>query len=112
MRSVTVYGFGSAFGTADAAQDVDLLIVHNGTDQASCLMAIQCKRHVAASVARAHITMLSDVEEAHFHFVKTARAVCLGTIREGHITGDLVTLSSAFPESCERIPNAIETSSH
>ena len=108
-RSVTIYGFGSAFGDPDAANDVDLLIVHHGTDQASCMMAIQCKRRLAASVARAHITMLSDVEEAHFQFIKTARAVCLGTIREGRIDGDLAALNAALPQLYERNPPSIET---
>lgn len=96
--SVTVYGFGSAFGDTGAANDVDLLIVHHGTEPASCQFAIGCKRQLAGSVARAHITMLSDGEEAQLQFIKTARAVGLGTVREDHFDGDLTTLVASLPK--------------
>lgn len=101
-RSVTVYGFGSTFGDTKAPNDVDLLIVHEGIHPASCQLAIVCKRLLAESVARAHITMLSKDEEMHFQFIKTARAVFLGTIRESHIDGDLAALRPAPPQSCDR----------
>lgn len=94
-RSVTVFGFGSAFSDTDAANDVDLLIVHYGTDSASCRFAIQCKQQLSDYVARADITMLSDTEEAHFQFINTAHAVCLGMIREGHICIDVAALGTA-----------------
>lgn len=97
-RSVTVYGFGSAFGDTKTAIDVDLLIVHHVTDSSSCQLAIACKRRLAESFATAHITMLSNVEEAHFQFIKTARAVSLGTIREARFDGDLAALKPAFSQ--------------
>jgi hypothetical protein len=102
--SVIVYGFGSAFNDMKAPNDVDLLIVHHGTNPASCELAITCKRRLAESVAHAHITMLSNAEEAHFQFIKTARAVCLGTIREDHFDGDLVTLKSALSVTTIPVP--------
>lgn len=95
--SVTVYGFGSAFDDAKAARDVDLLVVHKGTDLASCQLAIACKRQLAESIERAHITMLSEAEEAHFDFIKTAQAVRLGTISEDHFEGDLTALDASLP---------------
>jgi len=97
-RSVIVYGFGSAFRDKKAALDVDLLVVHQGTDPAACQLAIACKRRLAESVVRAHITMLSGAEEAHFEFIKTARAVCLGTIREYYFEGDLAALNILLPK--------------
>ncbi|WP_422001701.1 hypothetical protein [Roseovarius mucosus] len=98
---VTVYGFGSAFVAHDEneriAQDVDLLIVHPGTHADSCQFAIACKRRLAACVTGAHITMLSDGEEQHCQFIRTTRAVRLGSIRADHIADDLRTLSAAMP---------------
>lgn len=98
---VTVYGFGSAFVAHDETktirQDIDLLIVHPGTDAESCQFAITCKRKIAASIAGANITMLSDGEEQHCQFIRTARAMCLGSIRANHIADDLRTLSAAMP---------------
>lgn len=98
---VTVYGFGSAFVAHDEsktiASDVDLLIVHPGTHAKSCKFAIACKRRLAACVAGAHITMLSDGEEQHCQFIRTTRAVRLGTIRADHFVADLRTLSVAIP---------------
>lgn len=95
-RSVTIYGFGSAFDNKKAAYDIDLLVVHQGTDLASCQLAIACKRRLAQSIERAHITMLSNAEEVHFEFIRTAQAVCLGTIREDHFEGDLMVLDASL----------------
>jgi len=95
-RSVTVYGFGSAFVDAKAARDVDLLIVHQRTDLASCQLAIACKRRLAESIERAHITMLSEAEEAHFGFLKTARAEGLGAIREAYFDVALTALDAVL----------------
>ena len=96
-----IYGFGSAFvahdGNETIAQDVDLLIVHPSTHDASCQFAILCKRRLAACVAGAHITMLSAGEEQHYQFIRTARAVRLGAIRADHITDDLRTICTAVP---------------
>lgn len=100
-HEVTVYGFGSAFvtngATKKAAQDVDLLIVHSGTDVETCRFAIACKRRLAASITGAHITMLSDGEEKHCQFIRTARAERLGSIRADHISDDLRTIGAAIP---------------
>jgi hypothetical protein len=96
-RSVTIYGFGSAFNDKKAAYDVDLLVLHEGTDLESCQLAIACKRRLAGSIERAHITMLSGTEEAHFEFIKMARAVCLGTVRENHFNSDLAVLYLSLP---------------
>lgn len=95
-RSVTVYGFGSAFRNTKTANDVDLLIVHHDSDLASCQLAITCKRQLSESVAHAHITMLSSDEEAHFQFIKRARAIYLGTIRQEHFDSDLAALMCSF----------------
>ncbi len=96
-----IYGFGSAFvahdGNETIAQDVDLLIVHPSTHDASCQFAILCKRRLAACVAGAHITMLSAGEEQHYQFIRTARAVRLGAIRADHIADDLRTICTAVP---------------
>lgn len=97
-RSVTVYGFGSAFGETAAANDLDLLIVHQGADCASCQLAIECKQRLSDRFARAHVTMLSDSEEKHFQFVKTAHAVYLGIVREDYIDSDVVALGAAYPQ--------------
>jgi len=42
--------------------------------------------------------MLAECEEAHLQFIKTARAVCLGTIREENFDTDLVALGAALPQ--------------
>ena len=95
-RSVTIYGFGSAFDNKKTAYDIDLLVVHQGTDLASCQLAIACKRRLAESIERAHITMLSEAEEAHFGFLKTARAEGLGAIREDYFDVDLTALDAVL----------------
>ncbi|QIE57558.1 hypothetical protein G5B40_20165 [Pikeienuella piscinae] len=99
-RSVAVYGFGSAFakiGTPKiVANDVDLLILHQGVNLDSCRFAIACKRYLQDSVTYAHITMLSNTEEKHCQFIKTAQAVRLGTIHEACIGGDLKLLQRAL----------------
>lgn len=82
MHSVTVYGFGSYFTDGATANDVDLLIIYPGTDATSCELAIQCKHRLTEHIACAHVTMLSVSEEAHFQFIKRARAVCLGAMRK------------------------------
>lgn len=97
-QSVIVYGYGSSFGETFMANDVDLLIVHQGTDTESCQFAIDCKRRLAESVTHAHITMLSDSEEKHCRFIKAARAVCLGRIREDGFDGDLAALNASLPK--------------
>ncbi|MFB2596129.1 hypothetical protein ACEYYB_14965 [Paracoccus sp. p4-l81] len=95
-HSVTIYGFGSAFDNKKAAYDIDLLVVHQGTDLASCQLAIECKRRLTESIERAHITMLSEAEEAHFGFIKTARALRLGAIREDCFDVDLTALDAVL----------------
>ena len=97
-----IYGFGSAFvahdGNETIAQDVDLLIVHPSTHDASCQFAILCKRRLAACVAGAHITMLSAGEEQHYQFYSNGRVRCvLGAIRADHIADDLRTICTAVP---------------
>ncbi|MDH6234923.1 2-phosphoglycerate kinase [Mesorhizobium soli] len=91
-RSVTVYGFGSAFADVAAANDVDLLIIHPETNAASCELAIRCKHHLAEHIARVHVTMLSASEEAHFQFIKRARALGLGIVRNSHLQKDFEAL--------------------
>ena len=97
MRSVTVYGFGSAFHDRTTANDVDLLIVHPSTDPASCQFAITCKQRLAGLIACVHITMLSNSEEKHCQFIKTARAVYLGSIHENCLDHDVVALVAKIP---------------
>lgn len=105
-RSVTVYGFGSAFAETGTARplpnDLDLLIVHPGTDTASCQFAIFCKRRLVGSVDRLHITMLSEGEEQHCQFARTAQAVRIGTICEGQSERDLKALCAAISALANR----------
>lgn len=98
-RHITVYGFGSAFAKMGAAtkraHDIDLLIVHPGTDAESCQFAIACKRYLQDSITYADITMLSNAEEQYCQFIKTAQAVYLGTIHKENIGDDLELLQKA-----------------
>lgn len=89
---VTVYGFGSAFADIAEPNDIDLLIVHPDTDPVSCGLAIACKRRLVEHIARAHVTMLSASEAAHFQFIRTARAFCLGTVRNVQLDEDLTAV--------------------
>jgi hypothetical protein len=94
--SARIYGFGSAFSENARANDVDLLIVHERVDPASCKFAITCKRRLAAIIIRAHITMLSAREEKHCEFLKTAEALFLGTVRIDQIEHDLEAVSATL----------------
>ena len=91
-HSVTVYGFGSAFAGFATADDIDLLIIHPDNEAASRKLAIQCKHCLAEHIARADVTMLSASEEAHFQFIRRARALSLGTVRKGHMDVDFESL--------------------
>lgn len=98
-HSVAVYGFGSAFAdTTTPIKDVDLLIVHAERDSVSLEHAIECNRRLVRRIAGAHVTMLSASEEAHFQFIKTAKAIRLGQVRKGHSTEDFEALVSAIRE--------------
>jgi hypothetical protein len=105
-RSITVYGFGSAFAEPGVdkpvTNDFDLLLVHPGTDATSCQFAIACKRRLSAFVDRAHITMLSDGEEQHCGFIRTAQAVPLGSIRADSVEVDVDALIAAMPKHGKR----------
>ena len=81
-QCVLVYGFGSAFADTETVNDTDLLIVHRTVTPASCSFAIQCKNHLMEHVPRAHVTMLAEVEEARFKFIKVAQATFLGVIHD------------------------------
>lgn len=94
--NVRIYGFGSAFCENGRAIDVDLLIVHQRVDPASCSFAIACKRRLAETIIRAHITMLSEREEMHCEFLKTAEALFLGTVRIDQIEYDLEAICATL----------------
>ena len=96
--SVSIYGFGSAFVGKVAARDIDFLIVHPSTDPASCRLAIACKRGLCERVPLAHVTMLSETEEAHFKFIEAASAMSLGTVREEKLANDLDVLVKSIGE--------------
>lgn len=87
-RSVTIYGFGSAFNGADRASDVDLLIIHDGNDAGSCQLAIQCLRILTSRISNAHVTKLSSKEEAEFGFRETSSAIRLGIVRRDSLAVD------------------------
>ncbi|WP_326525552.1 hypothetical protein [Sphingomonas sp.] len=89
---VEVYGFGSAFAHGADPNDIDLLIVHPDTDPASCKLAIACKRGLVEHLSRAHVTMLSASEAAHFQFIRTARAFCLQAVRNRQMEQDLAAI--------------------
>ncbi|MCF1741460.1 hypothetical protein [Paradevosia shaoguanensis] len=87
--SASIYGFGSAFAGKGGARDIDILIVHQSSDPASCRLAIACKRRLAERLPLAHVTMLSAPEEEHLKFIETANAMSVGTLRNGHLEEDL-----------------------
>lgn len=90
---VLIYGFGSAFdGRADAASDVDLLVIHAATDAESCRFAMRCKHGLLEKIANADVTVLSEVEAREFHFIETSRASLIGSIRESHYGQDISTI--------------------
>lgn len=93
-HSLTVYGFGSAFGDCAEVNDIDLMIVHSNSSPASCQLAIQCRRRILESVARAHVTMLSESEAEHFEVIKTSQAIKLGSMRNVNFDRDFSVLLS------------------
>jgi hypothetical protein len=96
MSAVRIFGFGSFFQDKYLSKDVDLLIVHENEQRASCQFAIECKKQLQQKVANAHITMLSRGEEKYFKFVNTARAILLGSIRESRVDEDIAALCSKY----------------
>lgn len=100
---VKVYGFGSAFDANRTARDVDLLIVHDDTSISSCALAIQCKHQLKNGIRNAHVTMLSESEEANFQFVETARAFQIGLVLYGHLARDVEVLIGVIAD--RRQPN-------
>ena len=76
---VDVYGFGSFFSN-DEFEDVDLVLVHANAENASCRLAIACKKELLKRLHRAHITMLSHAEERSLNFLVRACALKVGEI--------------------------------
>jgi hypothetical protein len=90
--SIAIYGFGSAFDNVAEPGDVDLLIIHPEIDHSHCRFAISCKRLLKERIPKADVTVLSASEEGYFQFIKTARAIHFGAVRESHIEADLAVL--------------------
>lgn len=80
MQVAQVYGFGSYFETPETAKDIDLLILHESTDERSCKFALRCKAALLKSEPRADIRILSKAEEKQTGFIATAKARLVGTI--------------------------------
>lgn len=92
------YGFGSAFRRPETANDIDLLAVHFSSEKRTYDFAIRCRRLLLSKVPMAHITVLSDPEEAYFDFIKTAKGIFLGVVRENHIDDDIIKLVTSLPQ--------------
>lgn len=94
----TVYGFGSFFRAGGNFNDVDLLVVHDDNSPPSCRLAITCKQRLAASIAGAHVTMLSDNEERQLSFVRSSDAVELGRVGAQNLDADIGRIVVALLE--------------
>jgi peroxiredoxin len=82
VETSEIYGFGSFFSKEkSASHDIDLLIVHQEINTASCQFAIYCKQQLKKLIAMSDITILSNSEEKEFDFVRIANALKIGEIR-------------------------------
>lgn len=88
MHSVEVYGFGSFFSAAQAARDIDLLLIHAEITPQCCAFASQCRRALNELIDKAHITLLSKVEADQLNFVHLANAIYIGRISAASIGKD------------------------
>jgi hypothetical protein len=88
-QRVTIYGFGSYFAGATGPADIDLLIVHRTSSSASCGFAIESKNRICATIAGAHITMLSEQEEKQLKFIKSSGAKPIGILRQQSFRSDI-----------------------
>ncbi|MGX1692330.1 hypothetical protein [Brevundimonas naejangsanensis] len=79
-QTLVVYGFGSFFRGAKKPGDIDLLLIHRSTDQASCLFAVECKRHFQRHLPHVEVVMLSAIEAEQNEFISRAEAIRLATI--------------------------------
>ncbi|AXB80436.1 hypothetical protein TQ38_028165 (plasmid) [Novosphingobium sp. P6W] len=79
-RILEVFGFGSFFRGAKDAKDIDILLIHQSSDPASCRFAIECKAHFQHHLPNVDVVMLSKTEEAQKQFIAKSGALGLGTI--------------------------------
>ena len=79
-EDLLIYGFGSYFNGRADFQDIDLLIVHESTDQKSCSLAIKCKELLMTQISNAHISILSKNEAKQLSFIEKSKAVIIGTV--------------------------------
>jgi len=74
---IQVYGFGSYFYGSSSYQDIDILVVHNLTDRASCLKAISLKKSIIKKIEKAGVSILSKSAELDFDFIKKSKGILL-----------------------------------
>jgi hypothetical protein len=81
-QRLKLFGFGSFFHSEIAARDIDILIVHAQLRPDSIQLAIQCKSVIKATIAKAHVVMLSEQEQRDLKFLDRSKAVWLTTVSD------------------------------
>jgi hypothetical protein len=96
-QTAKLFGFGSYFAKGQAAaNDIDLLLVHQAVDRASIEFAILCKKVIRATIPMAHVVMLSNCEESELDFIYRSNAVYLTDIKREHACEQIATLSESL----------------
>jgi hypothetical protein len=93
MQSLRVYGFGSFFAGGDRPNDLDLLLLHQSTDAASCQFAIDCKTKIMLTLPTADVVMLSEREAEGHQFLVRSKAVALGELHAGTVDAQVQALA-------------------
>lgn len=83
--SMKIYGFGSYFSDSNLYNDIDILIIHDLCDYASCMQAIECKKAILKEIDKSNVSIVSKSEELDFDFISRSGAVLLGETDENSI---------------------------
>lgn len=87
-----VYGFGSYFQKKDTFNDIDILIVHLESDEASCHEAISLKNSMKIEMPIVDISILSKSAEIEFNFINKSRAALIYKYDNKHTRQNVVEI--------------------
>ena len=92
-RTAKIYGFGSYFAGNVSYNDIDILVVHESGEAASCRHAIACKRYLQNRIPKLDIVMLSQGEADGIGFLRSCDGLYLGRASEEHADVHLLDIA-------------------
>ena len=91
-EDLLIYGFGSYFNGRTEFQDIDLLIVHDNTDEKSCIFAIKLKEIFSTQINDAHISILSKKEVMQLDFIRKSKSILIGSVSSNAMSIEAIAI--------------------